>query len=58
VFSGQAPASDQLAFELDGSTICRVGVPFQCPWRLRRGTHRLRVRSARGASEPLSFSVE
>ena len=58
VFSGQAPASDQLAFELDGSTICRVSVPFQCPWQLRRGSHRLRVRSARGASEPLSFSVE
>jgi len=58
VLSGQAPATDQLAFELDGRTICRVGVPFQCPWQLRRGVHRVRVRSARGASEPLSFSVE
>jgi len=58
VLSGQAPATDQLSFEVDGQTVCRVGVPFQCPWRLRRGAHRVRVRSARGASAALSFSVE
>jgi penicillin-binding protein 1C len=58
VLQGQAPATDQLSFEVDGTTVCRVGVPFQCPWRLRRGAHRARVRSARGASDALSFSVE
>jgi penicillin-binding protein 1C len=58
VLSAQAPEGEALVFELDGESVCRVGAPFQCPWPLRRGAHRVRVRSASGASEALSFSVE
>jgi hypothetical protein len=58
VLSAQAPQGEQLVFEVDGQSVCRVGVPFQCPWHLRRGAHRARVRSVSGASEAVSFSVE
>lgn len=58
VLSAQAPEGEKLVFEVDGEAVCRVGVPFQCPWHLRRGAHRARVRSAGGSSEAVSFSVE
>jgi hypothetical protein len=58
VLTARASASEQLVFELDGAVVCRVGVPFQCPWRLRRGAHNVRVFSERGSSEQVSFRVE
>ena len=58
LLSAQAPEGEKLVFEVDGETVCRVGVPFQCAWHLRRGAHSARVRSTRGASEAVSFSVE
>jgi hypothetical protein len=61
VLAARAPPGAQLLFEVDGQSVCRVALPFQCPWRLRRGAHRARVRSAGGAgaaSETVSFSVE
>jgi penicillin-binding protein 1C len=61
VLAARAPQGEQLLFEVDGQSVCRVTVPFQCPWRLRRGAHSVRVRSAGGAgaaSETVSFSVE
>jgi penicillin-binding protein 1C len=61
VLAARAPPGEQLLFEVDGQSVCRVGVPFQCPWHLQRGAHRARVRSAGGAgaaSETVSFSVE
>ena len=58
MLTAQAPEGEALVFELDGESVCRVGVPFQCPWHLRRGAHLVRVRGASGASEAVSFSVE
>src|SRR5262249_24079064 len=58
VLSARASGGETLVFEVDGEDVCRVGVPFQCPWHLRRGAHHARVRGASGASEAVSFSVE
>lgn len=58
LLTAQAPEGETLVFEVDGESVCRAGVPFQCPWHLRRGAHRARVRGANGASEAVSFSVE
>jgi len=58
VLSARAPATERLAFELDGEVVCHVGVPFKCPWQLERGPHAVRVLSPAGASPSVRFSVE
>jgi penicillin-binding protein 1C len=57
VLAAQAPAGARIAFELDGAVVCKVELPFRCPWQLARGQHVLVARAASGQSQTVRFSV-
>ncbi len=58
VLSAHAAAGSRLVFEMDGTEVCEVAIPFKCPWRLRRGRHELVVRAGRRNASSVRFTVE
>jgi penicillin-binding protein 1C len=51
-------SSQRLTFFVDERRVATLAAPFRLPWRLRVGTHRVRVATPEGKlSEPVAFDV-
>jgi penicillin-binding protein 1C len=58
VLSARAPEAAAVSYVLNGRVLATVQSPFQMPWALEPGAHRLEVRVAGAPSGAVAFRVE